>query len=108
MSDDEEPGSDKVTASTRAFEQIDAQIFPGPGRGATQNEAAASDRWGGPSPATVDAYRRMVDRVVKHRLAHQSRAARPGVQSTKVESSDHTRQRGESTCLTTAATARAR
>ena len=69
MSDDEEPGSDKVTASTRAFEEIDAQVFPGPGRGATRLEAAASDRWGGPSPATVDAYRRMIALVVKHELA---------------------------------------
>ena len=68
MNDDEEPGSDKVTASTRAFEEIDAQVFPGPGRGATRLEAAASDRWGGPSPATVDAYRRMIA-LVKHELA---------------------------------------
>ena len=35
MSDEEEAGSDKVTACTRAFEEIDAQVFPGPGRGAT-------------------------------------------------------------------------
>ena len=66
MSDDEEPGSDKLTACTQAFEEIDAQVFPGPGRGATRSEAAASDRWGGPSPATVEAYRRMIDLVVKH------------------------------------------
>ncbi|HUJ64736.1 MAG TPA: hypothetical protein VLX59_04295 [Acidimicrobiales bacterium] len=65
-----EPGSDKVTACTRAFEEIDAQVFPGPGRGATRLEAAASDRWGGPSPATVEAYRRMIALVVKHELAH--------------------------------------
>lgn len=66
----EEPGSDKVTACTRAFEEIDAQVFPGPGRGATRLEAAASDRWGGPSPATVAAYRRMFALVAKHELAH--------------------------------------
>jgi hypothetical protein len=66
MGDDEELGSDYVTARTRAFEEIDAQVFPGPGRGATRSEAAASDRWGGPSPATVEAYRRMFDLVVKH------------------------------------------
>ncbi len=70
-SDGEEPGSDKVTACTRAFEEIDAQVFPGPGRGATRSEAAASDRWGGPSPATVEAYRRMFDLVVKHQLIHR-------------------------------------
>src|SRR5580704_2194143 len=68
VSDKEEPGSDKVTARTRAFEEIDAQVFPGPGRGATRLEAAASDRWGGPSPATVDAYRRMAALVAKHGL----------------------------------------
>ena len=62
----EEPGSEKVSARTRAFEEIDAQVFPGPGRGATRAEADASDRWGGPSSATVDAYRRMFDLVVKH------------------------------------------
>ena len=63
----DEPGSDKVTACTRAFEEIDAQVFAGPGRGATPAEAAASDRWGGPSPLTVAAYREMFDRVVKRR-----------------------------------------
>src|SRR5437763_15284660 len=71
MSDVEEPGSDKVTASTRAFEEIDAQVFAGPGRGATRSEAAASVRWGGPSPATVEAYRRMFDLVVKDRRPHR-------------------------------------
>lgn len=69
MSREAEPGSEMVTARTRAFEEIDAQVFAGPGRGATRSEAAASDRWGGPSPATVAAYRRMVDLVVKHQLA---------------------------------------
>lgn len=69
--DGEEPGSGKVTACTRVFEEIDAQVFPGPGRGATRSEAAACDRWGGPSPATVEAYRRMFDLVVKHQLTHR-------------------------------------
>jgi hypothetical protein len=69
--DGEEPGSGKVTARTRAFEEIDAQVFPGPGRGPTRSEAAASDRWRGPSPATVEAYRRMFDLVVKHQLTHR-------------------------------------
>ncbi len=62
----EEPGSENVTARTRAFEEIDAQVFSGPGRGATRAEAAASDRWGGSSPATGEAYRRMFELVVKH------------------------------------------
>ena len=69
----QEPGFDKVTASTRAFEEIDAQVFAGPGRGATLAEAAASERWGGPSPATVDAYRRMIALVVKHEPIHGDR-----------------------------------
>jgi hypothetical protein len=73
MSLEAEPGSETVTARTRAFEEIDAQVFAGPGRGATRAEAAASDRWGGPSPATAAAYRRMVDLVVKHQLAHGAR-----------------------------------
>ena len=73
MSQKEEAGSHKVTASTRAFEEIDAQVFPGPGRGATQSESAASDRWGGPSPTTVEAYRHMFDLVVKHQLARRER-----------------------------------
>jgi hypothetical protein len=75
MSDEAEPGSYKVTARTRAFEEIDAQIFAGPGRGATRSEAAASDRWGGPSPATVGAYRRMLELVVKHERAYSKRRA---------------------------------
>ena len=71
----EEPGSDRVTARTRAFEEIDAQVFAGPGRGATRSEAAASDWWGRPSPAIVEAYRRMFDLVAKHseRLSHRDR-----------------------------------
>ena len=75
MSDEEEAGSDKVTACTRSFEEIDAQVFPGPGRGATLSEAAASDRWGGPSAATVEAYGRMLDIVVNHQRAHSERRA---------------------------------
>jgi hypothetical protein len=75
MRDEEEAGSDKVTATTRAFEELDAQVFPGPGRGATRSEAAASDRWGGPSPSTVKAYRCMFDLVVKHQRAHNERRA---------------------------------
>ena len=75
MRDYEDAGSDKVTASTRAFEELDAQVFPGPGRGATRSEAAASDRWGGPSPDTVKAYHSMFDRVMKHQRAHNERRA---------------------------------
>jgi hypothetical protein len=75
MCDQEEAGSDRVTACTRAFEEIDAQVFPGPGRGATQSEAAASDRWGAPSAHTVEAYRRMFDVVAKHQRAHGARRA---------------------------------
>jgi hypothetical protein len=75
MSDEEEAGADKVTASTRAFEELDAQVFPGPGRGATQSEAAASDRWGAPSAHTIEAYRRMFDVVAKHQRAQRDRRA---------------------------------
>jgi hypothetical protein len=75
MSHEEHAGSDKVTAFTRAFEEIDAQVFPGPGRGATPSEAAASDRWGRPSAATEEAYRRMSHLVLKHQQAHSERRA---------------------------------
>jgi len=84
--DDEEPGSDEVTACTRAFEEIDAQVFPGPGRGATRSEAAASDRWGGPSPATVEAYRRMFDLVVKHQHAPPTMSGQDHLNSTALAS----------------------
>src|ERR1700722_16076624 len=95
MSDEDEAGSDKVTACTRAFEEIDAQVFPGPGRGATLSEAAASDRWGGPSAATVEAYRRMFDIVARHRRAH-SRVEPAGSQATsdtRIEAEATTRAR---------------
>jgi hypothetical protein len=75
MGDQEEAGSDKVTDSTRTFEELDGQVFPGPGRGATRSEAAASDCWGGPSPGTVEAYRRMIDLLVKHQHDHKERQA---------------------------------
>jgi hypothetical protein len=95
MSDNEDAGSDKVTACTRAFEEIDAQVFPGPGRGATPSEAAASDRWGGPSAATVEAYRRMFDIVVRHQRAHSRvEPAEPQATSdTRVEVDATTRAR---------------
>jgi hypothetical protein len=90
VGNDLDVGSDKVTTCTREFEEIDAQVFPGPGRGATPSEAAASDRWGGPSPATVEAYRRMVDIVMKLQVAHSERSsgstadrfAQPAIRST--------------------------
>lgn len=123
---DEEAGSDKVSAYTRAFEEIDAQVFPGPGRGATPSEAAASDRWGAPSAQTVEAYRRMFDVVAKHQRSHSERRARgttgSGLRRTPERRNDESRQTGhhhrmkhantetgEATCLTvpTKATARA-
>jgi hypothetical protein len=85
---EEEAGSDKVTASTRAFEELDAQIFPGPGRGATRSEAAASDGWGGPSTCTVEAYQRMVDLVVKLQRAHNEHRARTMKRATVREEKD--------------------
>jgi hypothetical protein len=88
MRDEAEVGSEKVTASTRAFEELDAQVFPGPGRGATRSEAAASDRWGGPSPGTVIAYHSMVDLVVKHERAHNERRASINNEQTVREEKD--------------------
>jgi len=85
---DGEAGSDKVTATTRAFEELDAQIFSGPGRGATRSEAAASDCWGGPSPGAVEAYQRMSDLVMKHQRAHNERRARMMKRATVREEKD--------------------
>jgi hypothetical protein len=107
MSHDEEPGSEKVTASTHAFADIDAQVFPGPGRGATPSEAAASDRWGGPSPATVEAYRRMFDIVARHQRALSER--RVGVDGGAVAhgaTGDHMPQPGEMVPVGSAAATR--
>jgi hypothetical protein len=101
MRADEEPGSDKVTANTRAFEEIDAQVFAGPGRGATRSEAAASDWWGGPSPAIGEAYRRMFDLVAKHQRAQSNRGAprpqatRDAPRPTRMASADGTNEVGE-------------
>jgi hypothetical protein len=100
MSEREEAGSDKVTAATREFEEIDAQVFPGPGRGATRSEATASDCWGGPSPATVEAYHRMSDLVVRHQRAHKER------RDSMMKRANGKRGEGP-TCLTVEAKARA-
>ena len=87
MSHEDEAGSDRVTAPTHAFAEIDAQVFPGPGRGATPSEVAASDRWGGPSAATVEAYRHMVGVVANLAAAATSR---PVAQPINRETNQHT------------------
>ena len=101
MTDAEETGSDKVTASTRAFEKTDAQAFPGQDVGATRSEAAASDRLGGPSPGTVEAYQRMIDLLVRHQRAHSERRA------SMMKYQQSVREGEGPTCLTVEAIARA-
>ena len=62
-----EPGTDKVTSATRAFEVEDAQMFRGAGRGPTPDEAAAAERAGRVSQATADAYKEMIARGASQR-----------------------------------------
>ena len=62
-----EPGTDKVSAATRAFELEDAQVFRGAGRGPTPDEEAAAERAGAPAPSTVEAYREMLFRGATQR-----------------------------------------
>ena len=57
-----EPGTEKVTSATRAFEAEDAQVFRGAGRGPTPAEEAAAERAGGVARPIADAYKEMIAR----------------------------------------------
>ena len=57
-----EPGTEKVSAATRAFEVEDAQMFSGAGRGPTPDEAAAAERAGPVTQSSADAYKEMIAR----------------------------------------------
>jgi hypothetical protein len=58
----DDPGYDKVTDETRAFELKDEQVFPGAGRGPTPDEAAAAERAQPVSDRTRSSYKEMLDR----------------------------------------------
>lgn len=62
MGKTDDPGYEKVTDATRAFELEDEQVFAGAGRGPTPQEAAAAERTGGVSDRTRSAYKEMIDR----------------------------------------------
>ncbi|HEX6418167.1 MAG TPA: hypothetical protein VFZ77_06715 [Acidimicrobiales bacterium] len=58
----DDPGYDKVTDATRAFEIEDQQVFAGAGRGPTPREEEAAERAGPVSDRTRSAYREMTFR----------------------------------------------
>lgn len=62
MARTDDPGYDKVTDATRAFELQDEQVFAGAGRGPTPREAAAAERAAPVSERTRSAYREMIFR----------------------------------------------
>lgn len=57
-----EPGSERVTPTTRAFEARDALVRPGADRSPTAAEEAAAERWGPLEGSTVEAFREMLAR----------------------------------------------
>jgi hypothetical protein len=59
-SEPDDPGHDKVTDRTRAFERIDGQAVAGAGRGPTPDEDAAADQLRPVSERTRQAYKEMV------------------------------------------------
>ncbi len=67
MGVEDDPGYDKVTDATRAFELQDEQVFAGAGRGPTPAEEAAAERSGPASDRTREAYRDMVFRGANQR-----------------------------------------
>jgi hypothetical protein len=62
-----EPGTEMVTAATRAFELEDAQVFRGAGRGPTPAEEAAAERRAHVEPSTAEAYKEMTFRGATQR-----------------------------------------
>jgi hypothetical protein len=62
MGVEDDPGYDKVTDATRAFEQEDEQVFPGAGRGPTAAEVAAAERAQPVTDHTREAYKEMLYR----------------------------------------------
>lgn len=59
-SDSDEPGDDKVSERTRLFEQRDAQVPAGAGRGPTPAEADAAEQASPVADHTREAYKEMV------------------------------------------------
>jgi hypothetical protein len=59
MGASDDPGYEKVTDQTRAFEKRDEQVFSGAGRGPTADEAAAAERSGPVAEHTRQAHMEM-------------------------------------------------
>jgi hypothetical protein len=67
MSSRDDPGYDRVSDQTRAFERIDEQVLPGAGRGPTPAEAEAAEHAPPVSERTRQAYKEMVWRGATQR-----------------------------------------
>ena len=67
MGKEDDPGFDRVSDATRAFELVDEQVFSGAGRGPTPQEAAAAERAGLVSERTRAAYKEMLWRGATQR-----------------------------------------
>jgi hypothetical protein len=67
MASRNDPGYDKVTDRTRAFELIDEQVVAGAGRGPTAAEATAAESAPPVSERTRQAYKEMVWRGAHQR-----------------------------------------
>lgn len=60
MGPKEDPGYDRVTDRTRAFERVDEQVLAGAGRGPTPDEEAAAETAPPVEEHTRQAYKEMV------------------------------------------------
>ena len=60
MASRDDPGYEKVSDRTRAFQRVDEQVAAGAGRGPTAAEAAAADTAPPVSERTREAYKEMV------------------------------------------------
>jgi hypothetical protein len=66
MSSQRDPGYDRVTDETRAFQRIDERVVAGAGRGPTPAEAEAAEQAPPVSERTRQAYMEMVWRGANH------------------------------------------
>lgn len=63
----DDPGYDRVSDATRAFERVDEQVSAGAGRGPTADEEAAADKAPPVQDHTREAYKEMVWRGANQR-----------------------------------------
>lgn len=67
MGSRDDPGYDKVTDETRAFERVDEQVAASAGRGPTEEEAAKAETAPPVEEHTRQAYKEMVWRGANQR-----------------------------------------